>query len=88
MYKIFLSHSANKLYENLLESDRKKIDRSLRNIKKNPFYFNGKIVKLKSSLRGKYRYKIGKWRIIYSIKKEAEEVNIVTICLRKNTPYS
>lgn len=88
MYNIFLSHSANSAYENLFEANRRKIYKSLMNIKENPFYFQGNIVKLKGSLKGKYRYKIGKWRIIYSIKKEAKEVNIEAICLRKNTPYS
>jgi mRNA interferase RelE/StbE len=88
MYNIFLSHSANKIYNNLSEADTRKINRSLTNIEKNPFYFPGKIARLKGNLEGKYRYKYGNWRIIYSVKKEEKEINIEVICLRGNAPYS
>lgn len=87
MYDIKLSHNAVKVYKKLQAKDLKKIDNALSIIEKNPIYFPGKIIHLMGKLYGKYRYKIGDWRIIYTVDKDNEEVNVEAIALRSSNIY-
>jgi mRNA interferase RelE/StbE len=87
MYDIKLSHNAVKIYKKLQAKDLKKIDHALSIIEKNPIYFPGKIIQLMGKLYGKYRYKIGDWRIIYTVDQDNEEVNVEAIALRSSNTY-
>lgn len=87
MYNVILSESAKNVYENLRSQDFKKVRKGLCLIEQSPFYYPGKIIPLKRPLSGKYRCKEGKWRIIYSINKNQNEINIEAICTRSKTPY-
>ena len=87
MYNVFLSVSARSVYDSLKGQDLKKVNKGLCLIEQSPLYYPGKIIPLKESLRGKYRCKEGKWRIIYSINVNQKEVNVETICIRGDAPY-
>lgn len=87
MYHVILSKSAQRVYENLDKVQLKKIHKGLCLIEQSPLYYSGKIIPLTSPLKGKYRCKEGKWRIIYTIDEQQKEVNVEVICARKNAPY-
>lgn len=82
MYKILLHRNAAKVYENLDEKTVMRINKAIDALKENPFY--GKdIKKLRGELEGRYRLKIGKYRIVYRIDEESFVI-VEDIGLRKS----
>jgi mRNA-degrading endonuclease RelE of RelBE toxin-antitoxin system len=87
MYTVYLSESAQKIYDELEIKNLKKVNKGLRLIEQSPFYYPGKIIPLKGSLKGKYRCREGEWRIIYTVDDVQKEANVEAICTRDETPY-
>ncbi len=87
MYNVNLSESAESIYNNLEGKDLKKVNKGLSLIERSPLYYPGKIIPLKNLLKGKFRCKEDRWRIIYTIDDRKKEVNIETICLRDSDTY-
>lgn len=82
MYKIVLTNTAKKEYKCLLKTNEsvfKKVRNALISLSKDPS--QGKPLKL--SLKGKWSYRVGVYRIIYSIEQKILTVYILDIGHRK-----
>ena len=83
MYKIILSSNAKKFY---LSSDDKLVQHlniAFDNLANEP-NFGPNIKKLKGKLSGMFRYRVGNYRIVYSIENQIKIVSIVWIGKRKD----
>ena len=83
MYRIVLSKEASKYYRKVDKATRNRLDNALDRLANDPFnvqYFD--IKPLHEPLKGLWRFRVGKLRIIYRVEKKAMQVQIVTICSR------
>ena len=78
MFKILLDRKAVKYYESLDDKTAKKINKAIELISNNPFYGTN-IKRLIGRLEGKYRYKVGDLRVVYSVNKDKGLVFIEAI---------
>ena len=75
MYEILLHRNAAKAYENLDDSTVARINKSIDVLKENPFY--GKdIKKLRGELVGRYRLRVGRYRVVYRVDEQEKAVII------------
>ncbi len=81
MYEVRLHPDAQKVYVNADKALAKKIARCLQQLEQNP-QSHPNIKALKGDYAGYYRYRIGDYRIIYSIEAERALVFIVAIAHR------
>ncbi|MDD3726090.1 MAG: type II toxin-antitoxin system RelE/ParE family toxin [Candidatus Ratteibacteria bacterium] len=82
MYKIELSHLAEKEIENIYKKERKlfpKIISAIESLKTNPY--KGK--KLKGQLEGDYSLRVWTYRIIYTIQNEKLIIYIIDVGHRR-----
>lgn len=82
MYKIILTKKAEKEYTYLYKTNKsifKRVRNALQSLAENPMI--GK--RLKLTLRGKWSYRIGTYRILYSIEHKAIVVYILDIGHRR-----
>lgn len=76
MFKIIFSEKAKKQYDQLSGDIKKKANRAIDYLGISPFMgFN--IKKLKGELQDNWRYRIGDFRIIYSIGKGIVHVKVI-----------
>ncbi|MEL6383787.1 MAG: type II toxin-antitoxin system RelE/ParE family toxin [Cyanobacteria bacterium J06626_18] len=81
MYEVLLHPDAQKVYVNANKALAKKIARCLQQLERNPrSHPNIKI--LKGEYTGYYRYRIGDYRVIYSIEDELIRVFVIAIAHR------
>ncbi len=81
MYKVELSLSAEKFYLKCDKSLTKKLIKCFQNLEQNP-RFHRNIKPLKGNYSGYYRYRVGDYRVVYSIDDEVVTVNIILIAHR------
>jgi mRNA interferase RelE/StbE len=81
MYEVLLHPDAQKVYVNADHALAKKIARCLQQIEQTP-RSHPNIKALKANYAGYYRYRIGDYRIIYSIDDERLQVFVVAITHR------
>jgi mRNA interferase RelE/StbE len=82
MFKILLHNNAAKAYNKLDDKTATRINRAIDALKDNPFH--GKDIKrLRGKLKGKYRLRVGGYRIIYRIEEEEKVLIIEDIKLRE-----
>lgn len=74
MYHITISPRAKKELKNIAKLYRKAIRNAIDELKETPFI--GK--PLSRELTGKYSYRIGVYRIIYTVNKPDKKINILT----------
>ncbi|MEA3431529.1 MAG: type II toxin-antitoxin system RelE/ParE family toxin [candidate division WOR-3 bacterium] len=80
MYRIVLSKEASKYYRKVDKPARNRLDDAMDALANNPFDVQHHDIKpLHEPLRGLWRYRVGKFRVIYRVDKEASRVQIVTI---------
>jgi len=83
MYRIVLSKEASKYYRKADKSSRNRLDNALDNLANDPLDAQHYDIKpLHEPLKGLWRFRVGKLRIIYRVEKKATQVQIVTICSR------
>lgn len=82
MFKILLTSKAEKFYLSSKDSLASKLNRAFDEICLQPF-IGKNIKKLKGSLNGMYRYRIGNYRIVYEVDNSIKIVSIVWIGKRK-----
>ncbi|CAD6490699.1 MAG: ParE toxin of type II toxin-antitoxin system, parDE [Candidatus Argoarchaeum ethanivorans] len=83
MYRVLLHRNAAKVYEKLDEKTVARINKNIDSLKGNPFY--GKNIKrLRGELQGRYRLRVGGYRIIYRVDEGEKAVIIEDIGLRGN----
>jgi mRNA interferase RelE/StbE len=81
MYQIILTKKAQKIYENASPSLLNKLNRCFEQLQNNP-HSHRNIKRLQGQLAGKFRYRVGDWRVIYSINEENQLVIISIIAAR------
>ncbi|MFB2919019.1 type II toxin-antitoxin system RelE family toxin [Aerosakkonema funiforme] len=81
MYEVLLHPDAQNVYANAEKALAKKIARCLQQLEQNP-RSHSNIKALKGDLAGLYRYRIGDYRVIYSIEDEVVRVFVVAIAHR------
>jgi len=85
VYKVVLSKEAAKYYQKADKSTRNRLDDALDAITNNPFNVQHHDIKpLQEPLRGLWRYRVGKLRIVYGIDKKTKQIQVVTIHPRGN----
>ena len=77
-FETYLNRKAVKYYESLDDKTAKRINKAIKLISNNPFY-GTHIKRLIGGLEGKYRYKVGDLRIVYSVNKDKGLVFIEAI---------
>lgn len=65
-FEIQFTKEANTHYNKLDSKTRGRVDAAIDTLRQNPF-FGPNIKKLKGEYEGQYRYRVGSYRIIYSI---------------------
>ena len=85
MYKVDLSTKARKLYEKADQPLARKLARCFAQLEKDPRH-HPNIKPLIGSLAGRYRYRVGDYRVIYRIDDRQLAVAVLTIAHR-STAY-
>jgi mRNA interferase RelE/StbE len=81
MYKILLHNRAAKVYKKLNDKTIARINKAVDTLKENPFH--GKdIRRLLGELKGKYRLRVGEYRIVFRVEEEEKVVILEDIKLR------
>jgi mRNA interferase RelE/StbE len=81
MYEVLLHPDAQEIYEKADKALAKKIARCLEQLEKTPL-LHPNIKALKGDFAGYYRYRIGDYRVIYSVEEELVQVLVITIVHR------
>ncbi len=81
MYKVLLHPDAKAVYVNADKALAKKISRCLQQLAQTPLS-HPNIKALKGDYAGDYRYRIGNYRVIYSVDEEIVRVFVLTISKR------
>jgi mRNA interferase RelE/StbE len=81
MYEVLLNPDAEKIYVNAEKNLAKKIARCLQQLEQTP-RSHPNIKALKGQFAGYYRYRIGDYRVIYSVEDELVQVFVIIIAHR------
>ena len=81
MYEVRLSKDAEKVFAKCNKALAKKLARCFVNLENSP-RTHPNIKPLKGSLSGYYRYRVGDYRVVYSIEDELVVVNVILIAHR------
>jgi mRNA interferase RelE/StbE len=81
MYEVLLHPDAQEIYTRADKALAKKIARCLEQLEQTPL-LHPNIKALKGDYAGYYRYRIGDYRVIYSVEDELVQVLVVTIVHR------
>ncbi|MEB3885078.1 type II toxin-antitoxin system RelE/ParE family toxin [Lyngbya sp. CCY1209] len=85
MYKVLLTRKAEKFYSSANRPLARKIARCLEVLEQTP-RSHPNIKSLKGSLSGRYRYRIGDYRVIYQIDDDKNKV-IVSLIVHRGEAY-
>ena len=78
MYEVLLHPDAQEVYVNADKALAKKIARCLQQLEETPL-FHPNVKALKGEYAGYYRYRIGDYRVIYSVDEDIVQVFVITI---------
>lgn len=81
MYEVRLSLEAEKFFTKCNKALAKKLARCFSNLENSP-RSHPNIKSLKGSYSGYYRYRVGDYRVVYSIEDELIVVNVILIAHR------
>lgn len=80
MYQVELSKEAANYYRKMDKPTRDRMDEALDILSHSPFNVEGHDIKpLHGPLKGLWRYRVGRFRIVYRADRRAKEVQVVTI---------
>lgn len=85
MYRVLLTRKAEKFYSSADRPLAQKIARCLKVLEQTP-RSHPNIKPLKQNLAGRYRYRIGDYRVIYQIDDENSQV-IVSLIIHRRQAY-
>lgn len=86
MYEVILYPEAQQFYATADKALANKIAKCLMQLEQNP-HFHPNIKSLKGNYTGYYRYRVGEYRVIYSIDDEAMQV-VVDIIVHRSQAYN
>ena len=81
MYEVRLSQDAEQVFAKCNQALAKKLARCFRNLENSP-RSHPNIKPLKGSYSGYYRYRVGDYRVVYSIEDKLVVVNVILIAHR------
>ncbi len=84
-FEVEFTDEAEKHYNALDENMTRRVNVAIEHLARNPF-FGPNIVKLKGELQGQYRYRVGSYRIVYSV-DEQRHVVVVRGIFRRGRAY-
>jgi len=85
MYDILLTRKAHRFYEKADTTLVRRINRCFELLGENP-YEHPNIKRLRGTLSGYFRFRVGDWRVIYSILEDERQV-IVLMIAHRNRVY-
>lgn len=85
MHKVLLTDSALRFYERAERSLQQRLDRCFEQLQASP-YNHPNIRRLKGTLGGHYRYRVGDYRVVYRI-EEGDRVVIVVLIEHRSEVY-
>jgi mRNA interferase RelE/StbE len=84
MYRVELSRDAKRFFERASASLQRRLDQCFDRLKKNPR--SGNVKKLSGKLSGRYRCRVGDYRVIYRI-NDAEQIVFVLKIAHRSQAY-
>ena len=81
MYEIWMTDSAQQDYDMLDSKIRQRVNIVLMQLKKGAFHHKN-ISTLQGKFKGNFRYRLGQWRIIFSIDHNNQIITVSTIMPR------
>lgn len=81
-FEVEFTNEAEKHYDALDDNMTRRVNVAIERLATNPF-FGPNIVKLKGELEGQYRYRVGSYRIIYSVDERRRVVIVRGIFWRR-----
>ena len=83
MFEVVLSPEADEFYADAELSLARKLARCFAQLEREPRRHNN-IKRLTGQFAGYLRYRIGDWRVIYSIADDAKQVHVLSIAHRRD----
>lgn len=83
MFEVILTQEAMRTYRKVDTPLVRKLNRSFDILADNP-YSHPNIKKLTGTLRGRFRYRVGDWRVVYRIDEKTKQVIILVIAHRSD----
>ena len=83
MYEVILTRKTQKFYQQANVPLAKKLNKCFENLTENP-YRHPNIKSLTGRLKGRWRYRVGNFRVIYKIDESEKLVTILLIASRGN----
>jgi mRNA interferase RelE/StbE len=83
MFEVILTREALRTYRKAETPLVRKLNRSFDILSINP-YSHPNIKKLTGTLRGRFRYRVGDWRVVYRIDEKTKQVIILVIAHRSD----
>ena len=80
-WRVTWTKTAENYYDRMEEVYKQRLQRAIRELEADPFS-SKKVKKLHGELKGLYRYRIGRFRILYRIMEKDREVRILAIASR------
>lgn len=81
MYDIVLTEDARRYYELAETALAKKLNRCFDQIRDDPYKYPN-IKRLRGSLSGYLRYRVGDWRVVYQVDEREKRITILVIAHR------
>lgn len=81
MYEIALTEEALSTYRRADRSLARRLNRCFDRLRDNP-YSHPNIRRLTGNLRGRLRYRIGDWRVVYRVDEKTRQVTVLVIAHR------
>jgi len=81
MYELVLTEEARRHYEHAETALAKKLNRCFDQIRNDP-YKHPNIKRLKGSLAGYLRYRVGDWRVVFQVDEREERITVLVIAHR------
>ncbi|MBI1926447.1 type II toxin-antitoxin system RelE/ParE family toxin [Candidatus Poribacteria bacterium] len=81
MYELVLTEDAREVYQRANKTLLKKLNRCFRQLRTNP-YRHPNIKRLTGNLAGRWRYRMGDWRVIYRVTENPPCVTVLMIVSR------
>ena len=83
MFEVVLTHEALRTYRKADAVLARKLNRCFDVIARNPFS-HPNIKRLSGLLRGRFRYRIGDWRVVYRVDENSAKVIVLVIAHRSD----
>ena len=84
MYEILLARKARKFYEKASDELIDELQQCFDDIRQNP-YKGASIKKLKGDLSASWRYRIGNYRVIYTVDEDNQSITVSVIAHRRES---